>query len=544
MIKAETFFANRYLLKKLIGAGGYSQVWLAEDTKAGNMPVAVKIFAPEKGLDDKGLEIFSKEYALVFNLKHPGLLRPSHFDDFEGSPYLVMPYCSNGSVFNKVGEINEKDLAVFMKQAASALAYLHKQNPPIIHQDIKPDNFLIDDEGNYLLADFGISSRIRRTLTKSMGDKTSAGTLAYMPPEKFSREKLIIKEGDIFSLGATLFELITGDLPFGDHGGLILFKGSEIPDLPSNFSSELNQLIRECMALNPSDRPTSEQLVSIADQFIQTGAWKNTKDQIQKPETSINKSKRETLPVGEKQDVKKSGDKPKSKSPVINNNNTAETIALKSKENSNIFDKKTEIINSSSGEQATYSDTNKPLKETQKNKKKNKIVLWAVTGGLFVTILIALIIFYSGNNSNDADDVSVDFKTKAGVLSKVKDFYRSIDLGKEQYVSYFADSGDKFYSLSAWTKNDIGIEYERFITEFQNYKAVINDKAFETEFNENETIASYPIQMICYRKSKSQYEWAYSNITVKFDAEEKITSIDEEIIQYQMSEKPPHFIDF
>jgi len=157
----DNILANRYVLKKFIGAGGYSQVWLAYDSKAGNLHVAIKIFAPESGLDEKGLDLFSKEYALVFNLKHPGLLRPSHFDDFEGSPYLVMPYCCNGSVFNKIGEMNEKDLAVFLQQAASALAYLHEQDPPIIHHDIKPDNFLIDDKGNYLLADFGISSRIR-----------------------------------------------------------------------------------------------------------------------------------------------------------------------------------------------------------------------------------------------------------------------------------------------------------------------------------------------------------------------------------------------
>ncbi|MCX6276549.1 MAG: protein kinase, partial [Bacteroidetes bacterium] len=100
-------FANRYLLKKLLGVGGYSQVWLAEDTKSGNLEVAVKIFAPGQGMDDKGLELFSKEYALVFNLNHPGLLKPTHFDDFEGSPYLVMQYCHQGSVFGKIGEMSE-----------------------------------------------------------------------------------------------------------------------------------------------------------------------------------------------------------------------------------------------------------------------------------------------------------------------------------------------------------------------------------------------------------------------------------------------------
>ncbi|MCX6279543.1 MAG: protein kinase [Bacteroidetes bacterium] len=266
-------FANRYLLKKLLGIGGYSQVWLAEDTKSGNLEVAVKIFAPGQGMDDKGLELFSKEYALVFNLNHPGLLKPTHFDDFEGSPYLVMQYCHQGSVFGKIGEMSEKELARFMLQSASALNYLHSQEPPIIHQDIKPDNFLIDANGNYLLADFGISSKIRRTLTKSMGSQASTGTLAYMPPEKFSADKQIIKAGDIFSLGVTMYELLTGDLPFGDHGGMVMLTGAQVPNLPSSFNPELNTLLKRCMAKEPWERPTAEQLEVTAIKFLQTGQW-------------------------------------------------------------------------------------------------------------------------------------------------------------------------------------------------------------------------------------------------------------------------------
>jgi serine/threonine protein kinase len=274
-------FANRYLLKKLIGVGGYSQVWLAEDSKSGNLEVAIKIFAPGQGLDDKGLELFSKEYALVFNLNHKNLLIPKHFDDFEGSPYLVMQYCQQGSVYGKIGEISETELAHFMKQSASALNYLHQQDPPIIHQDIKPDNFLIDNQGNYLLADFGISSKIRRTLTKSIGAHASTGTMAYMPPEKFTADKQIIKAGDIFSLGVTMYELLTGDLPFGENGGLTLKAGADVPNLPGNFSKELNHLLISCMAKNPWERPPAEKMEAAAVGFLQNGQW--VQDGVKKP---------------------------------------------------------------------------------------------------------------------------------------------------------------------------------------------------------------------------------------------------------------------
>jgi len=274
VLKQGMLFANRYKLIKKLGSGGYSEVWLAEDAKAGNMPVAVKIFAPEKGLDEKGLELFSKEYALVFNLKHPGLLRASHFDDHEGSPYLVMPYCRNGSALSRAGEMDEKQLAVFMQQAASALAYLHKQNPPIIHQDIKPDNFLIDDEGNYLLADFGISSRMRRTLTKSMGKTSdSSGTIPYMAPERFGKSPDPTSKSDIWALGVTLYELLTGNLPFGDHGGLIQKNGAEIPDLPDGFSAGINDILTACMASLPVQRPDARQLAEVAETFLKTGKW-------------------------------------------------------------------------------------------------------------------------------------------------------------------------------------------------------------------------------------------------------------------------------
>ncbi|MCX6279540.1 MAG: TPM domain-containing protein [Bacteroidetes bacterium] len=217
------------------------------------------------------------------------MLKPTHFDDFEGSPYLVMQYCHQGSVFGKIGEMSEQELARFMQQAGSALNYLHSQEPPIIHQDIKPDNFLIDANGNYLLADFGISSKIRRTLTKSMGAQASTGTLAYMPPEKFSADKQIIKAGDIFSLGVAMYELLTGDLPFGDNGGLTLKAGAEVPNLPGNFSPGLNSLLKKCLSKEPWDRPTAEQLEEVAGKFLQTGQWKEVGKDATKSEPKPSK---------------------------------------------------------------------------------------------------------------------------------------------------------------------------------------------------------------------------------------------------------------
>ena len=270
-------FATRYKLISKLGAGGYSEVWLAEDTRAADLQVALKIFAASSGLDSDGLKTFSNEYKLVFDLNHSHLLRPNYYDVFEDRPFLVMPYIPKGSCLKLCGKMDEPELAKFLLQIGEALQYLHSQEPPIIHQDIKPDNILIDNKGNYLLTDFGISTKIRRTLTKSIGQKTaSSGTTAYMAPEKFSVkliDKAPIKANDIFALGVTMFELLTDELPCGDLGGILLSSGGQTAELPENYSPNLKKLIANCLSKDAWERPTAEELVEVAKNYQKGGEW-------------------------------------------------------------------------------------------------------------------------------------------------------------------------------------------------------------------------------------------------------------------------------
>jgi len=276
-LQPNQLFNDRYLLLQKLGSGGFSEVWLAEDTKSNRLQVALKVFAVGTGLDSEGLSNFSGEYALVFNLNHNHLLRPMHYDDWNGMPFLVMQYIPAGSCSRMCGKTPEETLANFLVQIGSALHYLHSQDPPIIHQDIKPDNVLVDAKGNFLLTDFGISTKIRKTLTKSMGNaQSSAGTTAYMAPERFSRkldERAPVKANDIFSLGVTAFEMLTDELPYGDLGGVAAHAGSEPADLPDSFSPELGQLLAACLAKNPWERPTAEFLMQSAQAFLKNGKW-------------------------------------------------------------------------------------------------------------------------------------------------------------------------------------------------------------------------------------------------------------------------------
>jgi serine/threonine protein kinase len=145
---------------------------------------------------------------------------------------------------------------------ASGLEYLHKQNPPVIHQDIKPDNVLIDANGQFMITDFGISAKARSTLRKSAPKhNTSAGTIAYMPPERFSKDNTPVMASDIWALGATLYELLTGDTPFGENGGLIQKSGAEIPNIRANCSEELKNVVLLCLELETWDRPSAKTIV-------------------------------------------------------------------------------------------------------------------------------------------------------------------------------------------------------------------------------------------------------------------------------------------
>lgn len=262
-------FHQRYFLERLLGRGNFSEVWLAKDTKT-DIEVALKIYAPATGLDDAGLDVFAREFSLVVNANHKNLLKPLYYDSCDRKPYLVLPYCREGSIMKLVGKFTEQDAWRLMRDVAGGLAWLHGMNPPVIHQDIKPDNIMIGDNGDYMITDFGVSTHLKSTLRKSMSAAfSSAGTIAYMAPERFSKDNTPIMANDVYSLGATVYEMLTGDTPFGDDGGLVQKKGAEVPDLKGEYSDKLKKVIGKCLRTNPWERPTAEQLEQYAEAGMQ-----------------------------------------------------------------------------------------------------------------------------------------------------------------------------------------------------------------------------------------------------------------------------------
>ena len=252
-------------MERLLGRGNFSEVWLARDTKT-DIAVALKIYAPATGLDDNGLNVFAREFALVVNANHKNLLKPLYYDNFERKPYLVLPYCKDGSIMRNVGKFTEEEAWRLIRDVASGLSWLHNMNPPVIHQDIKPDNVMIGENGDFMITDFGVSTHLKSTLRKSMSAAfSSAGTIAYMAPERFGKDNTPIMANDIYSLGATVFEMLTGDTPFGNDGGLVQKKGADVPELKGEYSSQLKKVISKCLRTNAWERPTAEQLEKYAE---------------------------------------------------------------------------------------------------------------------------------------------------------------------------------------------------------------------------------------------------------------------------------------
>ena len=234
-IEEGDILAGRYQLRNKLGSGGFSEVWRALDKKTGGKDIALKIYSPGIPLDEAGIDVFKKEYNISSQLIHSHIVVPNHFEVHEGAPFMVMPFMPNGTSVKYVRNWNEFEIKRFLKQTASALNYIHTLRNPVIHRDIKPENVLVNADGDFMLADFGISGEFAQTLRKSKAmESANACTLAFCPPEKYSsdlKQRVDRPSNDIWSLGASIFELITGETPFGENGGLVQASGAELKKL-------------------------------------------------------------------------------------------------------------------------------------------------------------------------------------------------------------------------------------------------------------------------------------------------------------------------
>lgn len=301
-------FDGRYEKLEALGSGTFAEVWKVRDNETGVIE-ALKIYTSRAGIDNDRIKLFTHEFSLLANAEHPNLVKPLHFaiSTPEGYPYLRMKYCRDGSMKRYIGQLTEDEAWALLADMSSALNYLHNMEPSIIHQDIKPENIL-KDGGRYMLSDFGVSTHVKNTINRfsQLSDTLKeAGTIYYMAPERFSENKKPIMANDIWSLGASLYELLSGELPFV-MGGLTQINGEATPHLSGPFSETLIQTVKDCLALQPWNRPRTEQLFELAQGILDGRPapsplpWKKETIEIKIPETSKAEVQKPDTP---KQDV-------------------------------------------------------------------------------------------------------------------------------------------------------------------------------------------------------------------------------------------------
>ena len=241
---------GKYEVLREIGRGGMSVVYLAMDKRL-NKQWAVKEFRKDKNDESKkmALNALIAEANLMKKLDHPTLPRIVDIIENNQTVYVVMDYIE-GESLNKVldayGAQPQEAVIEWAKQLSEVLDYLHTRTPPIIYRDMKPANIMLKPDGTVRLIDFGIAREYKEGKTE---DTTNIGTRGYAAPEQFGDKGQTDARTDIYSLGVTLYHLVTGKNPAEPPYELY-----PIRHWNPSLSSGLEWLIQKCTQLNPKDR--------------------------------------------------------------------------------------------------------------------------------------------------------------------------------------------------------------------------------------------------------------------------------------------------
>lgn len=298
--KGDSF--GKYKLIEFIGSGATAEVWSCTDPN--NNLFAIKVFAAQLGLDDLSLKELENVYRNTTDIVHENILPPIDFGTVLNRAFFIFDkICENslagdfkqrwidasGGEFNSShsGLFSEDEIAEIILQVARGLDHLHVEERKV-HLDMKPANVLYisnvsTNKRQYLIHDLDISVDLRKTIMRvgAGSDNSSNGfgmAPGYASPEQFTTNYHPASSSDIFSLGISLFELTSGFLPGGEGSfGRGMTSKTHIPRIQGNYSAGLREIVAACMQFHAEIRPTADDLIDAAEQYLSGNGWPKVK---------------------------------------------------------------------------------------------------------------------------------------------------------------------------------------------------------------------------------------------------------------------------
>jgi serine/threonine-protein kinase len=257
-----TLAGGRYRIERVLGGGGMSVVYCAHDEEL-HRTVAVKLLAEHLAEDEEFRERFLREARMAARLSHPNVVAVYDAGDDDGRPYMVMEVVEGetlADVLRRAGPLPAGEVVELGIQAAAGLEHAHAHG--LVHRDVKPQNLLLRTDGVLKVADFGIARAAAAATNRLTQVGTIMGTAEYLAPEQAAGHD-VTAAADVYSLGAVLYEALTGRTPFQASTLVQLLtahqQGAVTPpgELVDGVPPALEETIMRCLARNPEYRPAS-----------------------------------------------------------------------------------------------------------------------------------------------------------------------------------------------------------------------------------------------------------------------------------------------